>query len=89
MATITVNLPDDTIPRLRQEATERGFATAEDYLKNLVAEDLRRRDEERLQAVLLQRLDDGRSVVMDDDDFRRINEKAAARIDALRRGQEP
>jgi hypothetical protein len=89
MAAITLNLPDETISRLRQEAQAQGFATAEEYLQSLVAEDLRRRDHECLEAVLLQRLADGRSVEMDDADFRCIAEQAAVRIAAARQGQLP
>jgi antitoxin ParD1/3/4 len=80
MARITVNLPDDTMPRVRQEATARGFDTPADYLQSLIADDLRRRDQERLEAILLERVDRGQAVEMDDEDFRRIREEASARI---------
>jgi antitoxin ParD1/3/4 len=80
MPNIILNVSDETLPRLRQEATARGFASPEEYVNSLLLEDLRRRDQERLEAVLLERLDSGQSVEMDDADFRRIREQAEARI---------
>ena len=82
MATITLNLPDDAMPRVRQEATAGGFATPEDYLRSVIADELRRRDQERLEAVLVERLDSGQPVEMDDADFRRIRDRAEAAIRA-------
>jgi antitoxin ParD1/3/4 len=80
MTAITLNLPDEAMPRIRQEATDRGFATPEDYLHFLLTEDLRRRDQERLEAVLLQRLESGASVEVDDADFQRIRERVAEQL---------
>lgn len=86
MATITVELSDEAMPRVRQQALDRGFPTPEYYLQSLLDQDLQRRDQERLEAVLLERLESGKSVEMDDADFKRIAEEAAARI-ASRRGR--
>ena len=80
MPNISVNVSDETLPRLRQEAAARGFASPEEYLNSLLVEELRRRDQERLEALLVERLDSGESVEMDDADFRRIREQVAARL---------
>ena len=42
--------------------------------------DPRRHDQRRLEAVLVERLDGGEMIEMDDADFRRIRETAAARL---------
>jgi antitoxin ParD1/3/4 len=80
MPTIALNVSDETLPRLRQEAAARGFAGPEEYLASLLAEDLRRRDQERLESILVERLESGQSVEMDDADFQRIRDQVAARI---------
>jgi antitoxin ParD1/3/4 len=80
MSTITLTVTDDAATRLRKVALSRGFGSIEEYLQHLLNEDLRRADQQRLEAVLLERLDSGLSVEMDDEDFRRIREEVAARI---------
>ncbi len=88
MPSITLNLSDEAMPRVTQQAVAKGFNTPEDYVYSLLSEDLQRTDQERLEAVLVERLESGQSVAMDDEDFRRIREEAAARIAKVRQSSQ-
>ncbi len=85
MPTIAFQLSDDAMPRVREVARARGFDSPEAYLQELLADDLRRRDQQRLESTLLDRLDSGLAVPMDDADFRAIRERAAAAVAGRRR----
>jgi len=51
-----------------------GKMSPEKPMSTITHEDLRQAGQQRLEEVLLERLDSGRSVEMDDADFRRIRE---------------
>ncbi len=66
MAQATVNmsisLPKELKKLVKERVEKDHFGTPSDYLRSLIREDLRKRDQERLEQALLNGLDSGRGV---------------------------
>lgn len=63
MATTTMNisLPDSMKTFVEETLDKDGYGTVSEYVRDLIRADQRRREEARLEAVLLQRLDEKES----------------------------
>ena len=57
---MSISLPREMKAHIKQWVKEGHFGTPSDYMRSLVREDLRRRDQERLENTLLQGLQSGR-----------------------------
>jgi antitoxin ParD1/3/4 len=70
MATTTMNisLPDTMKAFVDQRLVTDGYGTASEYIRDLIRADQKRHDEERLEALLLERLqsDPGKKFNVDD-----------------------
>ena len=56
---MSISLPKDMKERVKRRVKEDNFGTPSDYLRSLIREDLRHRDQERLENDLLQGLQSG------------------------------
>lgn len=90
MTKLTVNLPDDVKALAKARAAEAGYANVGEYLSVLIRSEaagappgLTIDSDEELESLLRSRLD-GRSVEMDEADFRRIREKFEAELRSRR-----
>ena len=67
MSTFTIRLPDSAVQFVRQQASARGFKTAEDFLATLVTD-----AQERLEAALVHGLDSGPARPMTGEDWNKL-----------------
>ena len=58
MATFNIQLPDSMVELIDQEAREDGFSSANDFLQAIVSDALGKRCRERLDAALLEGIDE-------------------------------
>jgi antitoxin ParD1/3/4 len=82
MATTTMNisLPDSMKSFVDERLGEDGYGTASEYVRELIRADQKRREEEKLESLLLQRLQGDTGLEFDIDDVRaelakRLNKK--------------
>ena len=57
---VSISLPKALKERIKQRVKEDDFGTPSDYLRSLIREDLRRRDQERLEHALYEGVRSGR-----------------------------
>jgi antitoxin ParD1/3/4 len=80
-ATLHISLTESLKQRIKERVEEDHFSNPSDYLRALVREDLKRRDEKRLEAMLLEGLASGPGMTLDspewDDFWRRIESRIA------------
>ncbi|HRJ89753.1 MAG TPA: type II toxin-antitoxin system ParD family antitoxin [Pyrinomonadaceae bacterium] len=76
MATTTMNisLPDSMRVFVEETLTENGYGSASEYVRDLIRADQKRRNEKRLETLLLERLQAG-----DDETFTMENVRAEMR----------
>jgi antitoxin ParD1/3/4 len=85
MATMTMNisLPATMKEYVEEQVNGGGYNTASEYFRELVREDQKRKAQERLEALLLERLESGKSAPLTKEDLdgvrRTLREKIAAR----------
>jgi antitoxin ParD1/3/4 len=72
MATTTMNisLPDSMRVFVEDTLTDDGYGSASEYVRELIRADQKRRNEKRLETVLLERLRSGDDVTFTMDDVR-------------------
>ncbi len=56
---MSISLPKELKERIKQRVHEDHYGTPSDYMRSLVREDLRRRDQERLEQALVKGLGSG------------------------------
>ncbi len=61
---MSISLPRELKERVRRRVTEDHYGTPSDYLRSLIREDLRRRDQERLEGALMSGLNSGRGMTV-------------------------
>lgn len=61
-ANISISLPSEMKEHVKRRVKEDHYGTPSDYLRSLIREDLRRRDQERLENALLDGLQSGRGM---------------------------
>lgn len=59
MATLNISLPDSMRDFVMTRLDEGGFSTASEYVRDLIREDQKRADQQRLEQLLLEGLDSG------------------------------
>jgi antitoxin ParD1/3/4 len=62
MTTLNISLPDALREFVERQVAEGGYRTAGEYLHELIREDLKRKELEKLEALLLEGLDSGPGV---------------------------
>jgi len=78
MAQITVTLSDDLQHFVEGQVDDGGYGDAGDYIARLL---LRAKEgKQRLEALLIEGLDSGESVVLDDDEWKRIRSEVHERL---------
>ena len=61
---MSISLPRELKERVKLRVREDHYGTPSDYLRSLIREDLRHRDQERLELALLDGLESGRGIVI-------------------------
>lgn len=68
MASLNISMPDELRDFVNQRSKQTHHATPTEYIRSLVREDRKRADQEKLEKLLLEGLDSGRPVVVNDID---------------------
>jgi antitoxin ParD1/3/4 len=77
-ATMNVSLPPDLKKWIDQQAREGGFATAEEYMRDMLRRARERQAKRQIDAMLIEAVESGATTVMDDDDWTSIRKSARA-----------
>jgi antitoxin ParD1/3/4 len=59
---MNISLPDSLKKHVKERAEEERYSTPSDYMKSLIREDMRRRDEQKLERMLLEGVRSGRGM---------------------------
>jgi antitoxin ParD1/3/4 len=60
-STMNISLPETLREYVEHRVEEEGFSSVSEYIRQLVREDQKKKDHERLETLLLERLDSGKS----------------------------
>ncbi len=69
--TMNVSLPDTMKSFVEERLANDGYGTVSEYIRELIRADQKRREEEKLEALLLQRLQGGSEFEFEIDDVRK------------------
>ena len=83
-STMTISLPEDLKAFAIQRSRTAHFGTPSDYIRGLIREDLKRLEEERLEAELLKGLRSGKGIPMTKEAWKRMRTEAAKIIRSKR-----
>jgi antitoxin ParD1/3/4 len=84
-ATLHISLSDSLKQRVKERVKEEHFSNPSDYVRALIREDLKRRDEQRLEAMLLEGLASGPGVTAGTPEWDEFWKKLYARVEADRK----
>jgi antitoxin ParD1/3/4 len=59
---MSISLPDSLKAYVKERVEEERYSTPSDYMRSLIREDMRRRDEQKLEQMLLEGLQSGRGM---------------------------
>ena len=83
-STMTISLPEDLKQFVKQRSLTAHYGTPSDYIRGLIREDLKRLEEERLEAELLQGLRSGKGIRMTAEKWQQLKAEAAKIIRSKR-----
>jgi antitoxin ParD1/3/4 len=75
-STMTISLPKDLKEFVKKRSSTAHYGTPSDYIRGLIREDLKRLEQERLEAELLKGLRSGKSIPMTKDAWKRLRAEA-------------
>jgi Arc/MetJ-type ribon-helix-helix transcriptional regulator len=84
-STMTISLPKELKKFVKERSRTEHFGTSSGYIQGLIREDLKRQEEERLEAELLKGLRSGKGIPMTKAAFTRMRTEAAKIIHARRK----
>jgi len=79
---MTISLPKHLKEFVRERSLTAHYGTPSDYIRGLIREDLKRLEQERLEAELLKGLRSGKSIPMTKEALKGLRAEAAKRIQA-------
>ena len=77
MATMNISLPDSLKDFVQERATSADYSNPSDYIRALIRQDKQRKAEEQLEQALLEGLNSGPSIAIDDEFWKRLNQRAS------------
>jgi antitoxin ParD1/3/4 len=78
--TMNISLPEELKAFAQRRAADKAYANPSDYVRALIREDLKRSEDERLEALLLEGLASGKAEALDLDEIKReVKARLAAR----------
>ena len=83
-STMTISLPQHLKEFVRERSIKAHYGTPSDYIRGLIREDLKRLEQERLEAELLKGLRSGNGITMTKDAWKRLRAEAVKRIQSSR-----
>jgi antitoxin ParD1/3/4 len=83
-STMTISLPKHLKEFVKKRSLTAHYGTPSDYIRGLIREDVKRLEEEQLEAELLKGLRSGKGIPMTKDAWTRLKAEAVTRIQAKR-----
>lgn len=81
MATMNISLPDALKQFVDEEIAEGSFASASDYMRDLIRQRQRQKYEDKLRQALYDGLNSGPAIIQDEQFFDRIREEIRQRAE--------
>jgi antitoxin ParD1/3/4 len=75
-ATMNISLPDSLKEYVKERVEEESYSTPSDYVRSLIRDDQKRRDEKRLEQMLLEGLKSGKKIHMTPKEWKKLWEEA-------------
>jgi antitoxin ParD1/3/4 len=86
MATVTISMPESLKQFVETEVQTKGYGNVSEYFRALVREAQAREADGRLQALLLQGLDSGEDIELDQEFWRELRAEAVRRLQSRNQG---
>ena len=86
MTTLNISLPEQMRAFIESQVSRGLYSTASDYIRDLIRDDQKRKDQERLESLLLDALEGGGSREVTPEFFERLRERARQAIKARESG---
>lgn len=80
MSTLNISLPDQMRAFIESQVNRGLYSTASDYIRDLIRDDQKRRDQEKLETLLLEALEGGGSQEVTPEFFERLRLRARQAI---------
>ena len=77
---MNISLPESLKEYVRQRVAEEHYSNPSDYIRALIREDQKRRDEKRLEQMLLEGLASGPGIPMTPEEWKKLREEALAGV---------
>jgi len=84
MTSLNISLPESLREWIDAVVANGGYGNASEYLRELIREDRKRRDEERLEHLLLEGLESGAPVEVTPEFWKQLRKDVVARAKELR-----
>jgi antitoxin ParD1/3/4 len=79
-ATMNISLPDSLKEYVKERAEEEHYSTPSDYMRSLIREDMHRRDEQKLEQMLLEGVRSGRGMEIGSKEWKEFRKELTARV---------
>jgi antitoxin ParD1/3/4 len=79
-ATMNISLPDSLKEYVKERVEEERYSTLSDYVRSLIREDQKQRDEKKLEQMLLEGVRSGRGMEIGSKEWKKFWEEIHARI---------
>ncbi len=79
-ATINISIPDNLKAEVDEVVATEGYGNTSEFFRDLVRDYLRRRQERRLEALLLEGLESGKATAFTKADFEAIKQRGIERL---------
>lgn len=78
--TMNISLPDSMSFFIRERIEKDGYSTVSEYIRELIRQDQKHREEAKLEAMLLQGLESGDATPFTKEDFEDIKKRGLERL---------
>ena len=78
--TMHISLPESLKEYVRRRVAEEHYSNPSDYVRALIREDQKRRDEERLERMLIEGLESGTGMPIDEKEWKALRKKIQATV---------
>ena len=89
MTSLNISLPDSLREWIDTLVARGGYGNASEYVRELIRQDQKRRDEERLDRLLLEGRESGEPVEVTPEFWKRLRQDAVARAKELKAKRSP
>ena len=79
MTTLNISLPEQMRTFIESQVSKGSYSTASDYIRDLIRDDQKRKDQDRLESLLLDALEGAGSREVTPEFFERLRERAGSR----------